>query len=63
MTLRDDERQMLSKLYMEKAQEALTVSEEQVQSHPDLSVSRACYGMFYAAQSALVQEGIRFTFV
>ena len=58
MTLQDSERQTLSKLYMEKAQRALIDSEINSNSSPSLSVSRAYYSMFYAAQSALVQEGI-----
>ena len=58
MTLEDDERWVLSEMYMEKAQEALIVSEEQIETHPNFSVSSAYYSMFYAAQSALVREGI-----
>ena len=57
MTLQDDERQILSNLYMEKAQKSLAVSEEQKNSNPDISISRAYYSMFYAAQGALIQEG------
>ena len=58
MTLNEKERQEMSKLYMMKAQEALQTAKDYKNEHPDSSVSRSYYSMFYAAQSLLVLEGI-----
>jgi uncharacterized protein (UPF0332 family) len=58
MTLPDDERKAMSQLYMNKACEALQEAKDTQEQHPNVSVARAYYSMFYAAQSALVANGI-----
>jgi uncharacterized protein (UPF0332 family) len=58
MTLPDDERKAMSQLYMDKAYEALQEARDNQEQHPNVSVARAYYSMFYAAQSALVANGI-----
>jgi uncharacterized protein (UPF0332 family) len=58
MTLRDDERDAMSKLYMEKACEALQEGRDTQEQHPNVAVTRAYYSMFYAAQSALIADGV-----
>jgi uncharacterized protein (UPF0332 family) len=58
MTLRDDEREAMSRLYMDKACEALQEARDNQGQHPNVAVTRAYYSMFYAAQSALVADGV-----
>jgi uncharacterized protein (UPF0332 family) len=58
MTLPDDERKAMSKLYMDKECEDLQEARDNQKQHPNVSVTRAYYSMFYAAQSALVAHGI-----
>jgi uncharacterized protein (UPF0332 family) len=58
MTLHDDEREAMSRLYMDKAYEALLEARDTQEQHPNVAVTRAYYSMFYAAQSALVAEGV-----
>ena len=58
MTLKDDEREAMRKLYMEKAHEALQEARLGFEAqHLNLTVSRSYYSMFYAAQSALIADG------
>jgi uncharacterized protein (UPF0332 family) len=58
MALNEMERQQMSKLYIAKAYEAIQEAIDNKDKHPDLSVSRTYYCMFYAAQSLLILEGI-----
>ena len=58
MTLKDTERKELSKLYMEKAHEALRAAKTNKEEFPDTSINRAYYSMFYAAQGALVTNRV-----
>jgi uncharacterized protein (UPF0332 family) len=58
MTLQNEERLEMSKLYIEKAREAIQEAKVNEAHFPNLSVVRAYYSMFYAAQSALVVRGI-----
>jgi uncharacterized protein (UPF0332 family) len=58
MTLRDDEREAMSRLYMDKAYEALREARDTQEQHSNVAVARSYYSMFYAAQSALVAGGV-----
>jgi uncharacterized protein (UPF0332 family) len=58
MTLREDEREAMSRLYMDKAYEALQEARDTREQHPNIAVTRAYYSMFYAAQSSLVAGGV-----
>jgi uncharacterized protein (UPF0332 family) len=58
MTLNETERLQMSKLYIAKADEAIQEANDNKNDHPNLSVSRSYYCMFYAAQSLLVLEGV-----
>ena len=58
MTLKNEARLEMSRLYMDKAREAICEARENKDRFPNLSVVRAYYSMFYAAQSALVVHGI-----
>jgi uncharacterized protein (UPF0332 family) len=58
MTLRDDEREAMSQLYIDKACEALQEAKDNHEQHPNVAVTRAYYSMFYAAQSALIADGV-----
>lgn len=44
--------------YIMKAHDALQTAKDNKNEHPNSSVSRSYYSMFYAAQSLLVLEGI-----
>jgi uncharacterized protein (UPF0332 family) len=56
MTLHDDEREAMSRLYMDKAFEALLEARDNQEQHPNVAITRAYYSMFYAAQSALLRR-------
>jgi uncharacterized protein (UPF0332 family) len=58
MTLQDDEREAMSRLYMDRAYEALQEAKDTREQHPNVAVTRAYYSMFYAAQSALTANGV-----
>ena len=57
MTLNEIQRQEMSKLYMMKAHDALQTAKDDKNAHPNSSISRCYYSMFYAAQSLLILEG------
>jgi uncharacterized protein (UPF0332 family) len=60
MTLQDDECEAMSQLYMDKAYEALQEARDNQGQHPNpnVAVTRAYYSMFYAAQGALIADGV-----
>ena len=59
MTLKDEERKELIKLYMDNAREALHAAGYNKERFSKIAVDRAYYSMFYAAHSSLLAEGIK----
>ena len=58
MTLKDNEREEMSKLYMEKACETLQEAKDKKEQYPNSSITRAYYSMFHAAHSAFMADGV-----
>ena len=57
---RDEAKREASRLWMEKAADALAAAQETMATHPAASVNRAYYACFYAASAVLLTEGRHF---
>lgn len=58
MTLKGNEREVVVRLFFEKARKALNSARNNVETDPDNAINRAYYSMFYAAQGALLFKGV-----
>lgn len=58
MTLLDEERKILVRLFLEKAEKAVAECAEIVKISPNVAVTRAYYAMYYAAQAMLRANGM-----
>ena len=57
---RGEAKREATRLWMEKAADALATAQETMTTHPAASVNRAYYACFYAATAVLLTEGRQF---
>jgi len=50
-----------SRALLAKASENLAAAQDLMEGHAEVAVSRAYYAMFYAAEAALLEEGLEFS--